>query len=320
MTALLPDIPLYVYFMLFAPIALLVLAASYKSLQVRAARTWPSASGIVVESGELRRKVKVPSRRRPRFEERSFANVVYQYEIAGQPHTNSRVTIGEDRGNFEVAETIARYPVGKRVTVYYNPARPTQAVLERELGGMWSRIAWIVVGFTVIVFGAIVGFNKLTQVAADHVVNAPLTVAIGLFGALMALAALGVQRLASQARHWPVVKGIISTSGLEAFRTLSDGEEQEPISVDARIEYTYRFHGRDYSGTAVSLRGEVGTTTDGAIQRWAKRYRDGQIVDVYVNPAKPSESVLEPRARGIWVMWVMAAALLAMAAFVATRS
>lgn len=85
MTDLLPDIPLHVCFMLFAPIGLLILAAGYKSLQVRAARAWPSASGIVVESREERRKVKVPSRRRPRFEERSFANIVYRYEIAGQP-------------------------------------------------------------------------------------------------------------------------------------------------------------------------------------------------------------------------------------------
>lgn len=171
-----------------------------------------------------------------------------------------------------------------------------------------------------VVFGAIIGFNKLAQVASNHVANAPLTVAIGAFGTVMAVTALGVQRLASQARHWPVVKGVISTSGLEAFRVVRDGEEPEPISVDARIAYTYRFNGRDYSGMAVSLRGEVWTTSDRAVQRWAKRYRDGQIVDVYVNPAKPSESVLMPRARGIWVMWVIASVLLALAAFVATRS
>lgn len=319
MSTLLPEIPLYVYVMLFAPVALLVLGTGYKSLQVRAARAWPSVSGVVVESGEQRRKVKVPSRRRQRFEERSFANIVYQYEIVGQTYTNSRVTIGEDRGNFEVAETLARYPAGKPVTVYYNPSRPTQAVLERELYGMWGRIGGIIVAYPVIVFGAIIGFNRLSQVAAGHVANAPLTVTIGVFGAAMALVALWVQRLAGQARHWRVVKGFIHTSGLEIFRTAGEGEEAEPISVDARIGYSYRFNGRDYSGTVVALRGEVGTTSDSAMRGWANRYREGQIVDVYVNPAKPSESVLEPRARGIWVMWVIAAALLAMAVFVATR-
>ena len=30
-------------------------------------------------------------------------------------------------GNLEVAETIARYPVGKAVTVYYNPRKRDEA-------------------------------------------------------------------------------------------------------------------------------------------------------------------------------------------------
>lgn len=318
MTAILPDIPLPVYLMLFTPMVLLVLAAAYKSLQVWAVRRWPSTSGVVVEAGEQRRQVKVPSRRRTRFEERVFANIVYNYEIAGQSYRNSRVTIGEDRGNFEVAETLARYPVGQPVTVYYNPARPSEALLERELDGMWRRIGWVVAVFVILVFGSIVGLSKLTQFAAGHVANAPLTVALGTFGTVMALVALRVQMLAGQAGHWSVVKGVVTTSGFEPFRGPEQGGEGEPIPIDARIDYTYRFRGKDYTAMGMSVKGEVGSTSDRAVQRLAKRYRDGQIVNVYVNPQKPSESVLEPRARGIWVMWVLAAGLFAFAALVAT--
>jgi hypothetical protein len=46
---------------------------------------------------------------------------------------NNRVSIGEDRGNFQVIETIAKYPAGAIVMVYYNPLHPHEAVLERDL-------------------------------------------------------------------------------------------------------------------------------------------------------------------------------------------
>ncbi len=62
MTSLLPDIPLYVYFMLFVPIAMIVFAAVWKSFEVRAARKWPSAPGVVVESTEQLRMVKLLER------------------------------------------------------------------------------------------------------------------------------------------------------------------------------------------------------------------------------------------------------------------
>ena len=47
---MLPDLPWFVYAMLLAPLGLLLVAAVYKSLQVRAAREWPSAAGKVVVS------------------------------------------------------------------------------------------------------------------------------------------------------------------------------------------------------------------------------------------------------------------------------
>lgn len=45
-----PNLPWYVYLMLLAPLGLILVAAAYKTLQVRAAREWPSAAGKVVIS------------------------------------------------------------------------------------------------------------------------------------------------------------------------------------------------------------------------------------------------------------------------------
>lgn len=323
MTALLPDIPLYIYAALLAPIGLFVFAAARKELEIRVARNWPSVPGVVVASGRETRPVRLLERRAKRsggyrFEERSFANTVYAYGVAGQSYTSNRVTIGEDRGDFEVAETIERYPVGKRVTVYYNPIRCSQAVIERELPGLWRGLGWIAAGAAAVIFGAVIGLDRLTQVASAHVANAPLTVAIGACGMFIALAALGIQHQARQARFWPVVQGIVRASGIEPLLADDDGS-RERIRLHARIGYSYRFDGRDHVETIVALTGTVKSRSDGSVRRWAKRYRDGQLVDVYVNPEKPSESVLEPRARGIWVLWVIAIGLFALAAFVALR-
>lgn len=320
---MLPDIPWFVYAMLLAPVGLIVFAAVYKYLEVRAASDWPSVPGKVVISKPEVRQVKVIDGDRQkghRFEERNFANVTYEYSIAGQVYRCNRVTIGEDRGNFEVAETLARYPVGKPVTVYYNPNKRSEAVLERDMPqGVWGCLGWMVVISVAGVFGSAIGFNKLTEFVSTRVSNAPMTVALGAFGTVAALIALAIQRHARLARHWPVTTGTIATSGLERFRSAGTDRRRGQIMFKARISYTYGFDGVNYTGTVASLGGEVSSTSDRAVQWWVKSYRDGQTVDVYVNPANPSESVLEPRAKGIWVVWAIIAVIWGMAAFVATR-
>ena len=137
-----PDLPWFVYAMLLAPLGLILVAAIYKTLQVRAAREWPSTPGRVVISTSELRDVKVLDSEREggrKLEQRNFANIVYEYSVSGQKLRNNRVSIGEDRGNFQVAETIAKYPVGAIVTVYYNSRHPREAVLERDLPqGLWG--------------------------------------------------------------------------------------------------------------------------------------------------------------------------------------
>jgi len=74
-----PDLPWFVYAMLLAPLGLILFAAAYKSLQVRAAREWPSTPGKVVLSNAEVRDVRVIDSEREaghRFERRNFANIV----------------------------------------------------------------------------------------------------------------------------------------------------------------------------------------------------------------------------------------------------
>jgi len=322
MTALLPDIPFIVYLIVFAPLGVIVLVAAYHSRQVRMTRNWPSAPGVIVTSELEVRTIKVLDRNREtgfRFEERNFANIVYEYEVGGQTYSSNLVAIGADRGNFEVAETVARYPVGRRVTVYYNPDRRSEAVLERERPGVWRVLGWTAVAFTAFIFGAIIGFDQLAQFASHHIANAPLSVGVATFATVMVLAALGMHRRAAHARRWPVVKGTISTSGLERFRDAREGVHRGAKVFKASVDYRYTYRGNDYVGSVASSGGEVMTTSADLAERAIGRYRSDQIVDVHVNPNNPSESVLEPRPRGVGVVWIAAIILFALAAFFAMK-
>ena len=88
-----PDLPWFVYAMLLAPLGLILVAAAWKSLQVRAARGWPSTAGkVVVSNAELRDVRVIDSERSDGFrtEQRNFANIIYEYSAAGKKLRNNR--------------------------------------------------------------------------------------------------------------------------------------------------------------------------------------------------------------------------------------
>ena len=110
-----------VYLFLAAFPGLIVVAAIYKYFEVRQAARWPSAPGRVMASGRETRRVRSGGPDSDDTETRNFAKIIYEYTVDGRRYRCDRVSIGEDLGNFQVAETVARYPVGKAVTVYYDP-------------------------------------------------------------------------------------------------------------------------------------------------------------------------------------------------------
>jgi hypothetical protein len=306
-----PDLPWFVYAMLLAPLGLILAVAVYKTLQVRAAREWPSAAGKVAVSRAEVRKVKVIDSDRQeghRFEERNFADIVYEYSVAGRKLRNNRVSIGEDLGNFEVAETIAKYPVGAIVTVYYNPLHPEEAVLERDLPkGMWGCLGIGTAIVLAIVFGSAFGLHQLTEFASKHLANpkvSPFVVAMSAFGFLIALFGLALHRQASLARKWPVVPGTIKSSGLEQFMSApSESSERSQLTFQSKVSFAYRFKGIDYVSEHASLSGTVSSTSRVLMQRYARKYPTGAKIQVYVNPLDPSDAVLEPRVSHIWIIW-----------------
>jgi hypothetical protein len=319
-----PDLPWFVYLMLLAPLLLVLGAAAYKSLQVRAAREWPQAAGkVVVSEAEVRDVRVIDSDREDgyRNEQRNFANIVYEYSVAGAKLRNNRVSIGEDRGNFEVAETIAKYPVGTIVAVYYNPLHPNEAVLERDLPkGLWGCLGigtLIVLG---IVFGSAFGLNKLSALVSTHLADprlSPLVIAFGAFGCVIALFALALQKQAGLARKWPVVSGTIKLSGIEQYRTATTDRSRGQLMYQRKVSYTYSYDGNSYTNLHASLASNVASTSGWLVSKFTRAYQDGAAVEVWVNPDNPSEATLDQGIGFAWVLWLLAAGFAGVAYYTA---
>ena len=321
-----PDLPWFVYAMLLAPLGLLLFAAAYKTLQVRAACDWPSTPGRVVISNAEVREVKVPDSGREsghRFEERNFANIVYEYSVSGQTLSNNRVSIGEDLGNFQVAETIARYPVGAAVTVYYNSRHPRDAVLERDLPkGLWGCLGIATAIALAAVFGSAIGLHRLTEFVSTrlgHPEVSAAVVAFGAFGFVVMLFALAAQRQASRAKKWPVVSGTIKMSDIEQYRAASSDGRRGPLMHRRQVSYTYAYNNVSYTNVHASLTTNVASTSSWLVRKFTPAYRDGATVQVYVNPGNPSQATLDPRAGFVWLLWLVALAIWGVAYYAAVH-
>ncbi|MDE5453277.1 DUF3592 domain-containing protein [Bradyrhizobium sp. CSA112] len=322
-----PDLPWFVYLMLLAPLGLILGAAVYKTLQVRAAREWPSIAGKVVASEAEVREVKVIDSEREdgfRMEQRNFANVIYEYSVAGQKLRNNRVSIGEDRGDFQLAETIAKYPVGAVVTVYYNPLHPDQAVLERELPkGMWGCLGIGTAIVLAIVFGSAIGLHKITEFVTARIPlqgNAAASVAFGAFGTVVALFALILHRQASLAMKWPVVTGTIKLSDIEEYCAApTEGRSRGQVMYQRRVSYTYKYNNLTYTNTHATLASSVASNSIWLVRKSTTDYHNGATVKVWVNPDNPAQATLEPHAGFVWVIWLAAAAIWGVAYYAAVQ-
>lgn len=95
----------------------------------RASATWPTAEGTITASEVTHSSDEDGDSYRP--------EVAYDYQAGGQFHTSYTIKFGENSySSRRRAETIAaNYPVGKQVTVYYDPEQPGRSVLEPGVTG-----------------------------------------------------------------------------------------------------------------------------------------------------------------------------------------
>ena len=89
-------------------------------------QAWPTTTGKVLKS-----RVEVSGGDHASVNPR----VVYEYEVRGQTFQNDQVRAGDKfmrvSSSRDAYDTVDRYPVGARISVYYNPANPVESALER---------------------------------------------------------------------------------------------------------------------------------------------------------------------------------------------
>lgn len=89
---------------------------------------WPTTEGLIVASSVEEHGHLKTDGRSPTF----HAKVAYEYKLGGQRYESSQLSY-KSYGTSKAARAkriVEKYPVGTEVTIYYNPMKPDQAVLE----------------------------------------------------------------------------------------------------------------------------------------------------------------------------------------------
>jgi hypothetical protein len=314
--------------------ALLAAALIWIARQDRRVRAWPRTSGRVVSAQAVARTVR---RKRHRtegpsgytdfvtdetIETRNFAEVTYQFAVAGKTYRGSRVRLGVDGGNVAIAETLTRYPAGAIVAVFYDPADPTQCILERDerknLRAGWLAVALL----TALIVGGVLGIDRLADVVRGMIGNparTPLVMGLGLFGTVAALFAVLIGRKRREMRGWSRTPGRIVES---TVATTTQQHSRQSGAVTRQTMYVPRIVYR-YEAGGIALQGDdIGGTWSGSTpavaRKYTARYPLDAAVEVFFNPDNTTESTLAPPGRTVeLVLWAFAAALLAAAVLAA---
>lgn len=326
-----PDVPWMVIAWPLLMLAVVAVAAIYKYIEENNARSWRSTKGVVIKSEVEMRNVKVMGGIQRTdgegTEPRNFANVVYEYELFGKKLRNNRVSIGEDLGNFEVEETLARYPVGTQVTVYYNPRRPKESVLERSAPkGMWGCVFFGIVGSAVAYLASVYGLGKLYDTLGTiwTPANAGRVMFFTAFGLIVGMIAEAIRRALAATRAWPTVPGRITKAEVESFEGYSPPDKKGRTTVQTFYKsvllFSYTVNGRAYIGQTVGTTSQMTANWEAPARRLVSRYKIGQEVKVHYDPKNPSEGVIDPTIPlWSWLLWIVPIASFSAAIFFATR-
>lgn len=280
-------------------------------LKVRRASSWSQAPGRIIrsqmavrrppEGNEIGTVVNVPA-------------VTYSFSVGGVTYQGTRVSLGDISGRY-AQEALARYPAGRNVTVHYDPADPSDSVLEREAPkGAVKGCGLALLVVLLLVWGLYWVATEGAEVLKARMPDAdvPVMLFAGLFGGAALLFFVGHRRYLARANAWPVTAGEVVSSTVEQRHSTQNGKTRTtylPV-----VEFAYTVEGNRLHSRQVKLGLEVSGSASFA-QGIADRYPAGSPVEVHYDPQDPSNAALENPTESNWILLGVALACFAIALY-----
>jgi len=272
---------------------------------------WPKTRGRVVTS-DVESLDSGPSNDITSKSIRTCPHIVYRYEVRGTSYECDRITLGRaPRRNYQIPGMLLRYPVGATVQVRYDPADPSNAVVQFDsrfrltCGFLLTNSLLLLMGL--FFYGFFFGFpqeiltsasgliTKAHDAAASRIIRhfprarAGLVIEAGGLGLMLASVGLVCLWQVLVRRSWPVTRGRVIYSQIEIADT------EAPYRPD--VIYGYEVDNRHFQSNRIS----TNTMASGLprhARKVARRYPRGSAVDVHYNPKNHAESVLKTGGLG----------------------
>lgn len=127
--------------------AALILAWWNVKQRARAARAWPTTQGMILKSDLITHVIWINGIRSTTYK----PVVEYRYTVMGRPFTGSRIAFGSYSYDIKKGKGfVEKFAVGTPVTVYYNPEKLEESLLEPTYAGS---AAFLTAGILLIIFG-----------------------------------------------------------------------------------------------------------------------------------------------------------------------
>ena len=244
------------------------------------------------------------------------ASVRYRYSVDDKSYESDRIYFGgqPDTTRMLAEQIVAKYPVGGKVEVLYDPKHPKNAALEGRSATAPAIYAMLVV-FTAI--SAVLVAHSIAGKVLTTAGGVPLFAFLGPLAAIaIAIAAIGLffkmRRETKSSAQWPTVTGKITVSEVaEEIKTDDDVKyrTRQDIRYRIKIQFSYRVGSRDYYSSKRKWGWDEIYPDRDAPAAIVAKFPVGSTVPVYYDPADPQSAVLEPSNRGGAAAPLLAAAL-----------
>lgn len=147
----------------------LVVWRIWKSRRIKAISSWPETAGSIVDHDIS--KVDISDADDHGADYRFDPVVKYTYNVEGKVFHGSKIGINTPRftmGSKAEQYLLEKYPIGKEISVFYNPSKPADAVIDRGAAAKSSmssakNIFVVAIGVLLFMVGALAALGLVDQ-------------------------------------------------------------------------------------------------------------------------------------------------------------